>query len=214
MKTTIKVAIADDHALFRKGISELIKTFPGFTVIMDVSNGKELISTIEASFAHPDICLLDVNMPEMTGFETLQILKAKWHHIKVLILTMYDNEFSIIRLLKLGANGYLKKDSDLKELHNALLELQHNNYYYSDDIPGSLFFKAKNERTLSITEKEITFLSYCCSDLTYKEIGEKMGVSNRTIEGYRNNLFEKLNINSRTGLAIYALRAGIVPFNE
>src|SRR6185437_12661120 len=212
---TIRIALADDHGIVRKGISEIISTFGNFNVEIEASNGKELLTKIEATEDLPDICVLDVNMPGMNGYETLLKVKEKWPSIKVLVLTMFNNEYSIIKMLSGGANGYLLKNSDPKELKRALRHIYDYGYYFSEFVSARFFQALQKDNMLpNITDKEMEFLSLCCSELNYKEIASVMGLSVRTIEGYRNQLFEKLKLNTRIGLVMYALDIGIIPYKK
>jgi DNA-binding NarL/FixJ family response regulator len=210
----ILIALADDHVLLRNALKELVNAFGDFKVIIEADDGKQLIDQIESTGMQPHICVLDVSMPVMDGYATQVALKKRWPNIKTLILSQYDNEFTIIKLLKEGANGYLLKSAAPAEFLKALESLVEHGYYHSEFITGNVkkydpLSEENQEREL--TKNEITLLGLCCSDLTYKDIGDIMGVSARTIDGYRDRLFEKLDIKSRSGLVMYALRAGIVP---
>lgn len=207
---TIKVALADDHNIIRKGIKEIIDGFDEFEVVADFPTGSQLIRFLETATELPEICVLDVNMPELDGYETATRIKDNWDSIKMLALSMYDNEYNIVRMLKSGANGYVLKDTSVTELHNALMSLHKHSYYHSEIVSGSVMHMIRTGKSdSSITEKEMELLSHICSDLTYKEIGELMNASGRTVEGYRNSLFQKLNLKTRTGLALFAIKTGI-----
>jgi DNA-binding NarL/FixJ family response regulator len=214
---SIQIAIADDHVIMRNGLSTLISSFPGFKVMLEADNGKELIEQLERSSVQPDIVILDISMPVLNGYETLIALKKKWPDIKVLVLSMYNNEFSIIRMLRNGAKGYILKACDPKELHTALMDI-HTRGFYNSELVSSRFFQlihSNNEHLLpKISEKEFQFLNHCCTELNYREIAQLMGMSTRTVEGYRDSLFEKLNLNTRIGLVMYAINTGIVPINQ
>lgn len=211
---SIKVCIADDHVLFRKGLSELIADFGNVQLLFDAGNGAELLEKLRLAKHLPDICILDINMPVLNGFDTAMEIKKRWPKMKMLALSMSDSEVSIIRMLRMGANGYVLKDVEPSELKKAISTIHKDGFYHSEIVTGRLVRLSKettdDDETDVLTEKEIQFLQYCCSELTYKDIAEKMGHSHRTIDGYRDNLFIKLNIKSRTGLVIYAIRSGIV----
>jgi DNA-binding NarL/FixJ family response regulator len=186
-------------------------------VAIEASNGRELLEKMEQYEHTIDICVLDINMPEMDGHKTIEVLKKKWPAMKVLVLSMYDDDFNVIRMLKNGASGYVLKNSEPEELRRALTEVYQRGYYHSDLVNGRLFqlLHKKDDSTSSdLNDKELQFLSLCCSELTYKEIAEKMRLSPRTIEGYRDALCEKLGVKSRTGLVMYAMRIGVVPYEE
>jgi len=212
------IILADDHILLRDALAKLINSFPQFSVIAVSANGREVIKTIEGGKV-PDIVVLDLNMPIVDGFETAAWLKANHPQIKILILTMYDSEIALIRLLQVGVRGFLKKDIHPLELKDALLAVSDNGYYYSHQTTGklgSLF--GKNTDTKATLEKsilsdvEITFMKYACSEMTYKEIALKMNLTPRIIDNYRDSLFDKLDVKSRVGLAIYAVKNGVVTF--
>jgi len=215
------VALADDHVLIRNGLAGLINSFDGYKVIFQAVNGQELIEKIDPK-ALPDIVLLDINMPKKDGYDTAWWLKNNYPDIKVLALSMYDNENAIIRMLKNGARGYVLKDAEPSDLKRALDDVCDKGFYYSELVTGHLMntiHKMGDDHTsgkniLHLNDREIEFLKYACTELTYKEIADKMFLSPRTIDGYRDALFEKLNIKTRVGLAIYAIKNGIVNINE
>lgn len=216
MSTVIRIALADDHTMFRKGIAELLLGFGGFEILTDASNGRELIEKVEALPVPPDICLLDVNMPELNGYDTLAQMRQRWPGMKFLALSMYDHEFSIIKMLRNGANGYILKDSDPAQLKKALEDIYYKGFYHSELVSGRLISMLKqgtDYNQIQISEREQQFLIHCCSELTYKEIAQLMKLSVRTVEGYRDGLFEKLGLKSRSGLVIYALKNGLVTLN-
>ncbi len=212
-----KVAITDDHTMLRKGLANLINSFEGFTVMLEAGNGKELMQKLEPKNL-PDIALLDVHMPEMDGYETAEWLRNTYPQINILALSMMDSESAIIRMIKNGARGYVLKDMEPAELKEALLAMVTKGYYYNDLITGKLIFSInklgsneKGMRTLvNLSEKEIQFLKLVATEFTYKEIADQMNVGVRTVDGYRDNLFEKLNVKSRVGLALFAIKNGMV----
>ncbi len=212
------IILADDHVLLRNALASLINTFPDFHVLSMANDGTEVVKAIKEGYI-PEIVILDLNMPKMDGYET-----AKWVHnnhpeIKILILTMYDSEIPLIRLLQVGVNGFLKKDIHPDELKYALTTVAHDGYYYSHQTTGKLgiLFKKKNENNSSIekailSDAELEFIKLACTELTYKEIANTMNLTPRIIDNFRDSLFDKLNIKSRVGLAIYALKNGVVTF--
>jgi len=213
MKNLITVAIADDHTILRKGVIELINSFGPFKVVIDAVNGKDLIEQLEAATTLPHVCVMDINMPELNGYETAAILKQRWPAIKILALSMYSNEYSIIKMLRNGAHGYILKETDPSELQEAILSIYHHSYYHSELVSGRMMSKVKaHENTeLGISDRELEFLTLCATDLTYKEIAEVMNLSPRTVEGYRDSLFNKLNVRSRPGLVVFANKMGLNP---
>ena len=215
---TYKVILVDDHILLRDALATLINGFDGFRVIDVAANGRELINILSKSVI-PNLIILDLNMPQMDGYETTRWLMENHPEINILILTMYDSEIALIRLLQAGVRGFLKKDIHPDELKAAIISVAENGYYYSNSTTGKLasfFHKSHSENTsiekAMFNEKEIEFLKLASSDMTYKEIAQKMQLTPRAIDGYRDSLFDKLDVRSRVGLAIYALKNGVVTF--
>ena len=209
----IQVAIADDHSLLRNALAKLINGFEGYSVVMEADNGKDLCTKITQNVL-PDIVLLDVNMPEMDGFETTQWLHKKYPQLKVLALSMLSDERTIIKIFRLGAKGYLLKNTDPAELKTALDSVMNKNVYLSEYVSGKLVSGLHNsvdvdEKEAILNEKEREFLRWTCSELSYKEIAEKMFISPRTVDDYRQSLFNKLKVHSRVGLVMYAIKNGI-----
>jgi DNA-binding NarL/FixJ family response regulator len=211
----IKVALVDDHVLLRKGLAELVRNI-GYDVIFEADNGLDFQKQIKKDNA-PDLVLLDINMPEMDGFATAQWIKVNYPLIKVMALSMYDNENAIIRMFKAGAKGYILKDSEPAELKAALDSILTKGYYYSELVTGKLIHSinkldedADVRNLVQLNARELEFLKHACTEMTYKEIADKMCLSPRTIDGYRDALFEKLNLKTRVGLVMYAIKNGIV----
>ena len=212
------VILADDHVLLRDALASLINTFAEFHVIDVAANGMDVIAIFEKGNI-PHLIILDLNMPLMDGYETTRWLLENHPKVKILILTMYDSEIALIRLLQVGVRGFLKKDVHPTELKTAILSVAEDGYYYSNDATGKLasFFHRNHSSQLSIekallTANEIDFLKLASTDMTYKEIAQKMNLSPRVIDGHRDTLFDKLSVKSRVGLAIYAVKTGIVTF--
>lgn len=213
-----KVILVDDHILLRDALTGLIDSFEECKVIGVAQHGKELIAVLE-NVEIPDIVILDLNMPKMDGYQTATWLRENRPSIKILILTMYDSEIALIRLLKVGVKGFLKKDIHPFELKNAILAVAGEGYYYSHNTTAKLatFFQRTFNNRLSVergmlNETEIEFLKLASTDMTYKEIASIMKITPRAIDGYRDSLFDKLDVKSRVGLAIYAVKNGIVTF--
>ena len=213
----IKVALADDHILLRKGLAGVVDSFGDYAVLFEADNGQHFTQQIK-KHGEPDIVLMDINMPEMDGYATAQWIKQHYPLVNVIALSMYDNENAIIRMFKAGAKGYILKDSEPPELKNALDSVRQKGYYYSELVTGRLIhsinkmdddnseIKILNE----LNDREIEFLKHACTEMTYKGIAEKMHLSPRTIDGYRDTLFEKLEIKTRVGLVMYAIKNNIV----
>lgn len=210
------IVLTDDHSLLRNGLAALVQSL-GHRVLYEADNGKQFIEKLNPAQL-PDMVLMDINMPEMDGYQTAQWLKTNHPGVKVLALSMYDNETAIIRMLKCGARGYILKDSEPAELKAAIHAVMEKGFYYSELVSGKLMHainKMDDENDgmkslIRLNERETDFLKYACTELTYKEIADKMFVSPRTIDGYRDALFEKLNLKTRVGLVLYAIKNGIV----
>lgn len=210
------IVLVDDHTLLRNGLASLVES-QGNTVLFEADDGKEFIEKLDANNL-PHIVLMDINMPEMDGFETTLWLKQNHPQVHVLALSMYDNETSIIRMLKCGAKGYILKDSEPAELKTAIDDILNKGFYYSDLVSGKLMHAINKmddetddlKNLVPLNERETDFLKYACTEMTYKEIADKMFVSPRTIDGYRDALFEKLKLKTRVGLVMYAIKHGIV----
>jgi DNA-binding NarL/FixJ family response regulator len=214
---TIKVGLVDDHTLLRNALASLIDEFKDCKVIFQAGNGKELIYQIKNGLI-PDLVLLDLNMPELDGYDTAKWLQGNYPGIHILMLTMYDTEMAMIRLLQAGVKGFLKKDIHPSELKFAIHSAIQSGYYYSHNTTGklvNLFRKSHDNADLKkamLTEMEIRFLKHACTELTYKEIAERMHLNPRAVDNLRDNLFTKLDVKSRVGLAMYSIKHGIVTF--
>jgi len=221
---SINIAIADDHQLVRKGVVLLLENIPGFKVIIEASDGRELIDKIEGAGNLPDLVLVDVNMPVLNGLEAVGELREKYPDLRVVALSVND-ELPVIReLIEAGANAYMVKDSSPETFKKVLIEVNEKGYYYSKAVIESLLIR--NGRSLhgrqeqlnrmlgQLTPREEEFIVNCCSELTYKEIADKMHVSQRTVDGYRESTFDKLNIRSRTGLVMFAYDSGLIEKQE
>lgn len=215
---TISLALVDDHTLFRKGLSSLINTLDiDCNILFEASNGKELQTLLEKN-KPPDIILLDVNMPDMDGFETVRWLHKTHPKIHILIVSMVGKEETIVKMLKLGVKGYLSKDVEPEELQEAIISVKGKGFYYTDFLTGKLVHSFQNGvsefegalRFHELKEREREFVKFACSELTYQEIADKMYVSPKTVDGYRNSVFEKLHVKNRVGLALHAVKEGWV----
>lgn len=207
----INIGIVDDHNLFRKALSQIIKTFRHFKIVIEAENGKDFLRKIKESDLQPDVCLMDINMPEMNGYETLQHLQRSGQNIKVLAVSMYKNDYSILRMLRSGAKGYLSKNCSPEELRRAILSIYYTGHYISEELPSEgIHSTAGQQPEALITEKEASFLNYCCSEMNYTQIADSMGLSIHTVEGYRDVLFKKLNVKTRVGLVAEAFRKGLI----
>lgn len=209
----IKIALVDDHVILRKSLSVLIGMLQDFNVMMEAGNGKEFIDQLNKDNI-PDIVLMDITMPVMDGVETTKWIKQNHPNIKVVALSMIKNDLIIIRMLKNGARGYILKDCEPEELRYALREVHEKGYFYNELVTPRMKVKEVDKeepvQKNMINEGELSFLRWACTEKTYKEIADEMGVSARTVDGYRDALFQKLNVTTRVGLAIYAIRHELV----
>lgn len=210
----IKLAVVDDHKLFRKGLISLIELVSqDYTILFEADDGLDLQQKLKDHPA-PDIILMDVNMPRMDGFASVQWLNENHPAIKILVVSMIEKEETIVQMLRLGVKGYLCKDVEPKELGEALIAIANKGYYYTDFITGKLVHSLQHNNGESsttsgippISEQEKGFLKLACSEMTYAEIADKMCLSPKTIDGYRNSLFEKLSVKSRVGLVLFAIK--------
>lgn len=209
---THSVIIVDDHVLLAQAVAGLVKGFSDFDVLHLCRNGKELLSYLENGGKIPDLVLMDVNMPIMNGIEATEHLSSDYPDILVLALSVEEDENSIIRMLRAGAKGYLLKDVDKNTLEMALKETMEKGYHYTKRVSDLLIGTLKNdnnESTLQLNDRETEFLRLVCTEMTYKEIADKMFLSPKTIDGYRDTLFQKLNVRNRIGLVLYAIRTRI-----
>jgi len=211
------IALADDHVLLRNGLATLIKSF-GHDILFEANNGQDLMKLIQDGKV-PDLVLMDINMPVKDGYETSLWMKRNYPDIKILALSMLDDENAIIRMIKNGARGYLLKECEPSELRAAISAVLYKGFYYSEMVTGRLVHSiagvdddnGNNSHQVSqLSDREIDFLKLACTEMTYKEIASQMHLSPRTIDGYRDALFLKLDIKTRTGLVIYAIKNGIV----
>lgn len=206
------IVIVDDHILIAKAIGSILSNFNQFEVLYECENGEELQEKFKRKGNVPHIVLLDISMPVMDGFETAKWLKENHPEVLIMALSMQDDEQSLIKMVKCGARGYLLKNVHPVELENALNNLIRTGYYYPEWATNKVFASLSNEVVTSPTEllneREKEFLRYSITEMNYKEIADKMFCSTRTVEAYRNSLFEKLGLKSRVGLAVYAVKNG------
>lgn len=213
---SIKVALADDHILLRNALASLIDSFEECKVVHQANDGKELIQLVQND-VRPDVILLDFNMPNMDGYNTALWFQQNMPEIHILMLTMYDSELLLIRLLQAGVKGFLKKDIHPAELKFAIQSVMQIGYYYSHPTTSklaNLFRTATTEHALlqkvMLSNQEMQFIQLACTEMTYKEMALEMKLNPRSVDSLRDHLFEKLDVKSRVGLALFAIRKGIV----
>lgn len=207
----IKIAIVDDHKLVSKALENLISFNSNFEVIMNCFNGQDFLDQLRIRKDLPDVILMDINMPIKNGIETTEEISKEFPNLKVIALTMEDNESTIIKMLKAGAKGYLLKDMSPDILFDAIDIVHKKGIFYTDLLTQSLL-KIKTEEKLlnelqeTLKGREIEFIKLACSELTYREIADQMFLSPRTIDGYRDSVFLKLNIKTRVGIVLFAIK--------
>ncbi|HJY11894.1 MAG TPA: response regulator transcription factor [Flavobacterium sp.] len=208
---TIPIAIVDDHTLMSKALENMITENPKYRVVMNQPNGEDFIEGLGNASELPAVVLMDINMPYKNGIETTEWLTGHHPDIKVIALTMEDDEKVLIKMLKAGAKGYLLKDMQPSILFQAIDTVFEKGSFYTDFVAQKLLKvqteDAKNASLLSdLKEREKEFIKLACSELTYKEIADKMCLSPKTIDGYRDSVFVKLEIKNRVGLVLFALK--------
>ena len=207
-----RVVIVEDHILLSQAIAGLVNAFNKFEVPYQCNNGQELLDKLKTPGNIPDVVLMDVNMPILNGIETTEILKKEFPQIKVIALSVEGAEETIIKMLKAGAKGYLLKDVEKEVLETALKEVISTGYYHTKEV-SNILVNSLNEDESSVVklkDRELEFIKLVCSELTYKEIADKMFLSPKTIDGYRDSLFQKLHVKNKIGLVLYAIKNKIV----
>jgi DNA-binding NarL/FixJ family response regulator len=209
----VTIGLVDDHQLFLKSLILMLESFKNYDVVVEASNGKELQEKLLAAKVLPDIMLIDVAMPVMDGIETAKWLTETYPAVKLVALSMNDNDNSIIAMIKAGCCAYLLKDTHPTELEKALEAIYKKGYYNGDlvNINYRRLMLTENESTNAlITDRDKEFLKLASSDLTYKQIAVLMKVSERTVDSFREALFQKLNVQSRVGMVMEALRRNLI----
>lgn len=204
------IIIVDDHNLFSQSLKGLVNSFENFEVINVLKNGKEVVEYFTSGKPQPDILLLDIRMPLMDGLETMEYLKQNYIEQKVLALTMEHEEDTIIKMINLGCRGYLLKDIEPEELLLALNCVENNGFYMNHETSLAANNNSNKNKFQNLTPRERTFVTLACTEMTYKEIAGVMHVSPKTIDGYRESLFSKLDLKNRVGLVLYAVKNNLV----
>jgi DNA-binding NarL/FixJ family response regulator len=209
-----QIALIDDHQIFADSLANLINDFEGFNVLWTAQSGDRAIQLLKQNQNLPDIILLDIVMPGTSGVEVAKWIVENKKDIKVLALTMEEDDNSVIKMLQYGVKGYLLKSIGQEELLNALQQVVKFGYYYTPIITGNIHkqvekkFRKNGAPELGEREKEL--LQYLCTDMSYAEVSKKMFLSESTVDTYRGRLFEKFEVKNRIGLILKAVAFGIV----
>jgi DNA-binding NarL/FixJ family response regulator len=213
----IHLAIADDQLLFRKGMIALLREFTGIEISIEAENGKHLIDQLRRYTGKLDVILLDLSMPEMNGIETMKVLKEEFPDIKVIILTVYNEDKFIITAVELGANGYLIKNAEPAEVEKSIRTVVSHDFYFDDLTLEAMkkgLFTSKQKLSLNIiselTQREKQVLELICRECTTPEIATKLFISERTVDGHRNNLLAKTGCRNTAGLVLFAVKHNLV----
>lgn len=209
----IKLGLVDDHQIFLKSLSMLLNSLPSFEVLIEAYNGKDLQIQLSNASSIPDIILTDYTMPIMDGIETTKWLVQNYPSLKIIALSVNNNDSAIIEMIKAGCCAYLLKDIHPNELEKAIIEVDEKGFYNGDAFNINhrrLLLNQQQLNKVNITDKEKEFLQYASTDLTYKQIADKMGITPRTVDNYREVLFQKFNVQSRVGLVLETIRKGYI----
>ncbi|MFB6456407.1 response regulator [Chitinophaga sp. Hz27] len=206
----IRIALVDDHTLFRQGLISLLSEYKEIQLVFEAANGREMQEKIKLDDL-PDVILLDINMPIVDGYTSAQWLRQHYPAVHILALSTFEDDKPIIKMLKNGAGGYLLKESRIGDVVSAITGINEQGFYLNDVVSGKMLrslqgYTGPNDILSQLSENEIRFLQLCCSEFTYKEIAAEMRLSPHTIDNYRQELFDKLEIKSRTGLVLFAVR--------
>jgi DNA-binding NarL/FixJ family response regulator len=215
LPATIKIAVVDDHKLFRAGVIALLSDYSDMEVVLEASNGKDLFTQLKRHTPH--VVLLDIEMPEMNGIETTLLLKKQYPRIKIIILTMHSDEEFIFDLMNKGANGFLPKDKSVEAVVEAIYCVMKKGYYYNDQITAAIIKgnsgglkAAQLLKSAALSEREIEIVKLICEQKTNKEIGDQLSISARTVDNHKNNIFLKIGTNTTIGIVMFALHAKLI----
>ena len=212
----IKIAIADDYKIFRDGIKVGLAADKNLEVVLEAANGQDLLDGLET--AAPDVIIMDLKMPIMDGMEATQEVRKRFDHIKVLVVTMYDDDKFIIHLMELGANGYLLKNAEAADIRKSIYAVYENGYYFNDLVNKALLkklvlkrnFKPSFNQDVEFTERELEVLKLICEEKTAAEIGKEIFLSPRSVEGIRQKIIDKIGVRNTAGIVMFALKNGLV----
>ncbi len=214
----ISIALADDEALFRRGMNFLIEDFEGMEVVWEVGNGQELLDKLGEVKNLPDVLLLDLNMPEINGIEAAKIMREQYPDLRIVVLSSYFQKSFIVNMIEIGAASYLPKNTEPDEMERTIREVVHNGFFYTQPvmevIRQSMMDKSRPKEPASfqveITNREREILQLICDQYTTSEIAKKLYISPRTVDGHRNNMLQKFGCRNTAGLVVYALQNKLV----
>jgi DNA-binding NarL/FixJ family response regulator len=218
MGHTIKLAIADDHKIFRDGIKTALMIKEDLKILWEAEDGRDMMHRI--SIKLPDVLLMDIRMPEVDGINALQILRKEYATVKIIVLSMYDDEQMVNKMMEMGANAFLTKTTDPEEIYQAIVTCMNEEFYFNDLVNNAVMGKLKQQKNVrhtfgkslpvTFTEKEIKILQLIAADMTVEEIAGVVFLSPRTIETIRQQMKTKANVKTITGLVMYAVRNGVI----
>jgi len=209
----INIILAEDHSIFRKGIKMLLDDIQGMQVIHEAANGEELLLLLDDREKHPDVILMDLNMPKLNGIEATAIIHKKYPNIKIIALTLYNEKHFIEQVVESGADGFLFKNAEIEEVETAIRDVIANGFYFNEEMLTTIGRstvlkpeKTTNNNTNKLSNRELEILRFICKELTNTEIAEKLYLSTRTVDGYRRSLLEKTGVRNTAGLVVYAIK--------
>jgi DNA-binding NarL/FixJ family response regulator len=208
----IRLAIADDHKIFRDGIRMALKSRDFIKIIWEAENGKDMMHKLKIKT--PDILLMDIRMPEVDGINALQLIRKEYEGVKIIILSMYDDKEIITKMMEYGANAYLTKTTDPDEIYKAIISCMNEDFYFNDLVNSAVLLRLQQKKTvrkfypntIKFNEKELRILRLISEDRTTEEISEAVFLSPRTVETIRQNMKSKVNAKTIGGLLMYAMR--------
>ena len=212
----IKVAIADDHKIFRDGLKMALKDKDYLKILWEAEDGKDLMHKLKIK--QPDVLLMDIRMPKLDGTNAISLIRKEYECIKIIVLTMYDQQEMITKMMEMGANAYLSKTTDPDEIYKAILTCMNDDFYFNDLVNKAVLLKLQHKRTVrqfypmpvKFTEKELNILKHIAQDKTTEEISKEVFLSPRTIETIRQKMKEKVGAKTIAGLVMYALRNKLI----
>ncbi len=213
MQRKVSLAFADDHTMLRKGLVRLIQLLGSYHIIFEADNGEEVITALKKNLI-PDILILDVNMGGKDGLQVAQWLNSHYPQVKILVLSMYSDETTILKMIQAGAHGYITKNDEPERLHEAIQVLWNTGSYIPDSISKKIISGLqrnvlKDQPQVDLTENELKFLKLLCKQLTYQEIAAQMYLSPKSMDDYRKRLTRKLGVKGKSGLIVYAMEHNI-----